>query len=291
MVQGDPTVSSDLVVRLYAVARGLEDEGQNNIAKLFRAAALGEMYRSSQNRARQGAGLEEELRDAIADLAGLETTSESLTAALFKGLEAFERGEWPTLSEIPATRVCRFCGEVMVGIDPDRCPRCNARPLTFHEVLPVFYLDPLTPGELRQALRSNLAEVERCVSGVCEGVADRGPWPMRDMMSHLLGAQLLMYGRARQMLTEDNPDLGSVAPTEVRAGTGNGPATMAEMLYAYRESRQELIDLAEDLSDEQFAQAGYHHEWGVMTVLSQLTYMVRHEQSHLAELEARRNGR
>jgi rubrerythrin len=291
MVQGDPAVSRDLVVRFYSVARGLEDEGQNNIAKLFRAAALGEMYRSSQDRARQGAGLEEELRDAIADLAGLETTSESLTAALFKGLEAFERDEWPTLSDIPETRVCRFCGEVMVGILPNRCPRCYARPLTFHEVLPVFYLDPLTPDELRQALRSNLAEVERCVSGIDEEKADQGPWPMRDIMSHLLGAQLLMYGRARCMLSEDNPDLGSVAPTVVRAGTGNGPAGMEEMLRTYRESRQELIELADSLSDEQFARTGYHHEWGMLTILSQLTYMVRHEQSHLAELEARRNGR
>jgi rubrerythrin len=291
MVQADPAGSSNLVVRLYSVARGLEDEGQNNIAKLFRAAALSEMYRASQNRPRQGAGLHEEMQDLITDLVASESTTESFASALFRALEAFEKGEWPHLTDIPATYVCRFCGSVMVGTQPDRCPNCAARPLTFQESIPVFYLEPLTPAIVCEALRSNLREIIRYVDGVSESDADKGVWPMRDMMSHLLGAQLLMFGRAKRMLEEVNPDLGSLPSTEVRVRETSDASTMAELLAAFRSSREELIEFANQLSVEEFERPGYHREWGTITILSQLTYLVRHEQSHLAELEARHFGR
>lgn len=291
MVHQGQVLSSDLIVRLYSVARGLEDEGQNNIAKLFRAAALGEMCRASQNRLRLGKGLEEELADVVAEIVGDESTTESLAAALFRGLEAIQNGGWPLLTEIPRTYVCRFCGAVMVGRVPNRCPHCAARPLTFQESLPVFYLEPLTSEEMRAALQTNLNEVVRLVDGVTEEQADQGVWPMRDMLSHLSGAQALMFGRARQMLEADNPDLGSIPPTEVRSNTHSGPSTIADMLNEYRQSRQELIDWAEQRTEEELNRSGYHAEWGTLTILSQLTYLVRHEQSHLAELESRRQGR
>lgn len=288
MVQQDPVVSSDLIVRLYSVARGLEDEGQNNIAKLFRAAALGEMYRASQDRPRQGAGLEEAMREVVTDLVGRDTTSESFKQALNAALQAFERGEWPLLTDIPKVHVCRFCGEVIVGDRPNHCPTCGARSLTLQESPPVFYLEPMGPEQVKQALRENLADIERSVSGVSEEDADQGVWPMRDILSHLAAAQELMYGRAKRMLGEDNPNLGSVPPTEI--GTGEKPASMSEMLNSFQRTRQELIELFDSLSPDQMERPGYHPEWGPLTVLSQITYLVRHEQSHLAELEARRRG-
>lgn len=291
MVQQDPARTGDLIARLYSVARGLEDEGQNNIAKLFRAAALGEMYRASQNRPRQGAGLEEAMREVVDELSSRDTTSESLKQAMARGVEALERGDWPLLTDIPETYVCRFCGEVMVGEKPDRCPTCNARPLTFQESLPVFYLEPLEIDELRAALEANLADVERSVDGASEEQADQGVWPMRQMLMHLLGAQELMVGRAKRMLSEDNPDLGSIPPTEVVAGKASGTPNIADLLVSYRDGRREAIELTRSLSDADFARPGLHPEWGGMTVLSQLTYLVRHEQSHLAELEERRAGR
>jgi hypothetical protein len=288
MVQRDPVVSSDLIVRLYSVARGLEDEGQNNIAKLFRAAALGEMYRASQDRPRQGAGLEEAMQEAVADLVGSDTTSESFTQALSYAVQAFERGDWPLLTDIPKVHVCRFCGDVIVGEQPNHCPTCGARSLTLQESPPVFYLDSMSPEQVKKALRDNLTDIERSVEGFSEEDADRGVWPMRDILSHLVGAQDLMFGRAKRMLAEDNPNLGSVPPTEI--GKGEKPASMAEMLDSFRQTRREVIEMFNSLSPEQLDRPGYHPEWGRLTVLSQITYMVRHEQSHLAELEARRNG-
>jgi rubrerythrin len=291
MVQHDPIVSTGLIVRLYSVARGLEDEGQNNIAKLFRAAALGEMYRASQGRPRLGEGLEEEAKDVVTDLVSQDTTTESLAVALFRGLEALDNGAWPMMSEIPRTYVCRFCGAVVVGHMPDRCPQCAARRLTFQESLPVFYLEPITPDDLQTTLCTNLEEVVRSVDGISEDAADQGVWPMRDMLSHLHGAQLLFFSRSKRMLEEEEPDLGTVAPTDVRAKSDSGAPTMAEMLQNFKDTRNELIKWVNQRADEELNRSGYHGEWGRLTILSQLTYLVRHEQSHLAELEARRQGR
>jgi hypothetical protein len=82
VIPNDPATTENLILRMGAVARGLEDEGQYNIAKLLRAAIAGEIYRSSQQRPRQGAGLEEALRDLVADFTSRDTTSESLANAL-----------------------------------------------------------------------------------------------------------------------------------------------------------------------------------------------------------------
>jgi RNA polymerase subunit RPABC4/transcription elongation factor Spt4 len=291
MTKSSANGSGDLITRLYSVARGLEDEGQNNIAKLFRAAALGEMYRSSQDRPRQGAGLEEEMRSVVDEMSSRDSTSKALKSAMGYSIDAFERGDWPLLTDIPKTWVCRFCGEVMLGESPERCPTCQSRRITFQESLPVFYLDPMEPDEIAQALGANLSDIEHSVDGVSEEQADQGVWPMREILSHLLEAQELMVGRAKRMLAEDNPNLGSVPPSEIGKLNADGPREIADMLEAFRSTRQDAIEMVRSASDQAFARPGYHPEWGPLTVLSQLTYMVRHEGSHLAEMQDRREGR
>jgi hypothetical protein len=47
------------ILRLLAVERGLQDEGQGNAARLFRAAALGEALRATRVHPRLGRGLEQ----------------------------------------------------------------------------------------------------------------------------------------------------------------------------------------------------------------------------------------
>ena len=56
------------ILRLLAVERGLQDEGQGNAARLFRAAALGEALRATRVHPRLGRGLEQAATDIIAEL-------------------------------------------------------------------------------------------------------------------------------------------------------------------------------------------------------------------------------
>jgi hypothetical protein len=98
----------------------------------------------------------------------------------------------------------------------------------------------------------NLDDIEQCVDGVSEVQADQGVWPMRDILSHLAAAQNLMLGRARRMLTEDHPNLGSVPPTDIRAGA----STMNGLLDEFRSTRRQVIDFVSRLAPDDFARPG-----------------------------------
>lgn len=274
------------VLSLVDIARGLEDEGQYNAAKIFRAAAEAEVVRATRAHPRQGIDLEPAMDAAVAAArdAGL---NDELVDMLHQASSSVQAGHWPLLEEIPRTYVCRNCGHVIFGEAPNACPDCAARPLTFQEFPPIFYLDYLSPELLVAALESNLAEIERSVGGVSEDDASRGVWPMRDMMAHLLGAHKLLGGRALQMLEEDEPKLTSVPSTDVKETEELG---VAETLQRFRDLRLNILERVRDLDNNQWQRGGYHPEWGRITVLAQLTYMARHEQHHLAELELRRNG-
>ena len=56
------------ILRLLAVERGLQDEGQGNAARLFRAAALGAALRATHVHLRLGRGLEQAATEIIAEL-------------------------------------------------------------------------------------------------------------------------------------------------------------------------------------------------------------------------------
>jgi hypothetical protein len=130
-----------------------------------------------------------------------------------------------------------------------------------------------------------MAEVERLTSGVSEEQAERGTWPMRAIIEHLWFSEDLLSGRARRMLDEDEPELVSVQPDAVTLDTG---VPFARMVAQYVAARRATLALARSLNADQLQRTGFHPEWGRITVHQQLTWMARHEQSHLAELEARR---
>jgi hypothetical protein len=191
------------------------------------------------------------------------------------------------LEQIPPTFVCRDCGEVMLGDPPPTCPVCRARALTFHEIGP-FYWELLDVDHVLSVLAAGVAEVEGICAGVTEAQGRRGPWPMREIVAHLLGAGRLAVGRAVRILEEDDPELASVNWTETVA---DEPASMTDLVAWLREQRERTLIRFGALAPEQWRRAGHHPEWGRLTVHRLLSQLARHERAHLAELEARREGR
>jgi hypothetical protein len=273
------------ILRLLAVERGLQDEGQGNAARLFRAAALSEALRATRVHPRLGRGLEQAATDIIAELRAV--SGEELPALMDQALATVSSGGWPTLAQIPPTFVCRDCGELMLGIPPPACPVCRARALTFHEIGP-FYWELLDVDHVLPTLAAGVAEVEGICAGVTEAQARRGPWPMREIVAHLLGAERLAVGRAVRILEEDDPELASVNWTETVA---DEPASMAGLVARLRDQRERTLIRFGVLAPEVWRRAGHHPEWGRLTVHRLLSQLARHERGHLAELEARREGR
>ena len=109
-----------------------------------------------------------------------------------------------------------------------------------------------------------------------------------EIVAHLLGAERLSVVRAVRVLEEDDSELAVVTWTDTVA---DGSADLADLVARLREQRERTLTRFGTLTPEQWQRAGRHPEWGRLTVHRLLSQAARHERSHLAELEARREGR
>jgi hypothetical protein len=281
----DSGTIDERMILLLAIARGLEDEGQYNVAKLFRATAYGEGVRATMDRPRPNSGLYETMEAMIAELGDSEIGAP--VEAMVSALATLRASGFPTQEDIPATCACRHCGHVMLGEPPEVCPTCRARRMTYQPFPPVWYNAPITREEVLAAMQANLDDIQQISEGVTEAQADTGEWPFRAILAHLLGSEALLAGRAVRMIEEDEPQFVSVDPNDIGADEEGTPPTIATMLEDLTQARQATIARFSALDPDAWQRAGTHPEFGRMTVTQQLAYLVRHEQWHLAEMEER----
>jgi hypothetical protein len=284
--------------RLAAVARGLEREGGYNGAKLVRAALERELVRYAEAEApagRQGLG------DAVGELR--RDLSRELPEPFIAGLSAVEAaargGSTLPLDQAPPARTCRVCGELFLGDVPSACPTCESPALSFREHLPVWYLEPAEPGTILAALATGPGRIADALSGHDDGALAvppaPGEWSVRESLEHLLFAEQLMDERVERLLTEEDPDLvpravWSETPPSDEGSTHTGEPAWA-LFERYRDLRHRTVGRLQDLDEAQWGRAGYHPEWGHVTILSQAGYFARHEASHLAQIVSAAQGR
>lgn len=276
------------LVDLARIARALEDEGRYLAARLFHAALHGEATRRSEARPRS----DEEVAGAIdavvphLEAAGHDAALVSAIRSVSRMLRAAEDRFEGDMADL---HVCRLCGREMVGTVPERCPSCGAGTLSFERVLPIYFLEPLPSDRLIAALAELPERVSRLCRSVPEEDAAHGEWPLREVLSHLVGAQRLLGGRAVRTLEEDEPQLRPVPSAAVTTGTERRP-TVADLLSDLRTGRDELLGLFRGISAAQWERVGHHGEWGPITIRQQLSYIARHEHSHLGHLQRAAQG-
>jgi len=291
--------SLDRIGRLAALARGLEREGGYNGAKLVRAALERELIRHAEHQAPAAVAVLEAL-EAIADELTSEYPAAFVSALRAAAAEARRTGGTITLAAAPRIHTCRVCGELILGESlPAACPTCEAPALSFHEQLPIWYLEHAEPGTILAELATGPHRVAHALGGRSDEVLEREPapgqWSARQALEHLLFAEELLAERIPRLLSEDEPDLVARAvwtetphSDEGSAATGEPAAVIAARLRRLREATVERL---RGLDDSAWARAGHHPEWGRVTVLSQAAYFVRHEAAHLAQLTAAADGR
>jgi uncharacterized damage-inducible protein DinB len=279
--------------RLVRAARGLEAGGFYNLAKLFWALIYSRQVRTSSQLGvpTNPAELDSEIQAAIQEL-NAQGIEPALLAALQRGREAAGANRAIPASDIPPVYVCRSCGEIILVASPndnapDQCPGCGAWELTFREFPPVYYLEPLPPQIVLQALETAPSEVERLIQGLSEDQMAQAPapgaWGIRDAFFHLLVTQELLAGRVERMLAEENPSLAGVAAW---AAESQASLTAAAMLDRYRLSRQATLELLRQMPAESWWRTAWHEEFGRVTILQQASYFAKHERSHLPQLAA-----
>lgn len=289
----------DRIGRLAALARGLEREGGYNGAKLVRAALDRELIRHAEREAPSGVAVLDAL-EALADELASEFPASFVSALREAAAEARRTGGTITLARAPRAHTCRVCGELFLGESlPAACPTCEAPALSFHEQLPVWYLEHAEPGTILAELATGPRRVAAALGGRSDEALERAPapgqWSARQTLEHLLFAEELLAERIPRLLADDEPDLvaravrtETVSSDEGSAPTGEPASAVAARLRALREATVEHL---RGLDDAAWARAGHHPEWGRVTVLSQAAYFVRHEAAHLAQLASAADGR
>ena len=292
-------VRLERIGRLAAVARGLEREGAYNAAKLVRAAQARELICYAEEEAPSGgAAAADALEALVADLGA--ALPPPIADRLRQLPAAVRAGRTISLTEAPRTRVCRVCGETFVGDDiAPGCPTCDAPALSFHEELPVWYLDPADRGAILAALAAGPRHIGLALRGRSDDALALQPapgeWSARQALEHLLYAEELLATRIGRLLEEDGPDLAAKAVWAETPASDEGSADTGEpaSMLASRigELRHGTVGRLAGLDEADWGRAGQHPEWGRVTVLSQAAYFARHEASHLAQLVAAAQGR
>lgn len=285
--------------RLAAVAQGLEREGAYNGAKLLRAALESELVRYTAAEAPSGGAAAADALDAL--VAELGDSLPSAVVALLPTIAGHVRaGRTIPLTDAPRTHVCRACGEVFIGEPlPATCPTCEGPPLSFREMLPIWYLDPASPAELLEGVEAGRAQVLAAVTGRSDEVLAAQPapgeWSARQTLEHLLFAEGLFAERIGRLLDEDEPNLASRAVWAETPASDEGTAatefTASQLAAQIAELRGTTLQRLRSLAPEQWNRAGMHPEWGRVTVQTQTSYFGRHLASHMAQLAAAAEGR
>ncbi|MBU6315344.1 MAG: DinB family protein [Acidobacteria bacterium] len=284
--------------RLAAVSQGLEREGAYNGAKLLRALMESELVRHAAVAAPSGMANAGAALDEL--LVGMADHIPPEVAAFLPAIADHVRaGRTIPLDDAPPAHVCRACGRVFVGDLPKRCPVCEAPPLSYKEMLPIWYLEPVPPNVLLEELEASRLQVLAAVeSGDDRALAVQpapGEWSVRQALEHMLFAEGLFAERIARLIEEDEPNLASRAvwaetPTSDE-GSADTDLTASQLAAEISGLRSATIARLSSLSSDGWQRRGWHPEWGGVTVQTQASYFGRHMASHMAQLAAAAEGR
>lgn len=281
----------EILIRLHAFARKLEEEGQYNLAKAARAAS--DSLVRSQAYALQLSSRKDDLAsEGMSILA--ELVSFDLDAAL---LEAFEAGTSSLVAdrlamfdELPHPYVCRFCGRVEMEYPTSNCPRCNRQPRTFQRFPPVYWLETMDPLEALQWLENTPQNVRELISGHSESELSKeaipGEWSIRETLTHLRDAQAVLGYRVDLLIKEENPLIESQAVFAWAKDGSQSTETALEIFDAYFASRQQTLEALRSIELRDWWRVGKHEEFGTVSIKQQASYFATHELTHLPQIEA-----
>jgi predicted Zn-ribbon and HTH transcriptional regulator len=284
------TKIGEAIPELYALADRLGGLGQYNNAKLVRAAAEAITRRAGYDLdlPTKEKEIAQRLEAAVLRLADFEVTA-TLAETLKKAAMAMEEGRLPMFDEAPHAYVCRTCGYVVTDVPAGVCPTCNARPQTFKEFLPVYWMEHFDPFEALDSLRSTPQTVADSIDGLTEVQLNKAPeeaaWSIRNTVAHLRDAQGVFEFRIGRMIEQDNPALPSQAVFDWATRESDQPPATEEIFRSYAGSRQRVIQRLENLALKDWWRGGRHEEFGPVTIKQQASYFATHELSHLPQIE------
>lgn len=277
--------------------------GQFNVAKILRAAA-----HSQRTVAMQAARMLDQDTDAAAlfetilsetgdldDAAQINEARASLRVVLQRAIESLQSN--PDVLESDVAQMvwgCFNCGTIVEGDQPHTCPTCGALSVEFQSFGPFYlqtaeHLGQLKPAEIVSILEAIPDQVESVTRGVDDATLRRKPspeeWCVKEIIAHMLETDRLFYQRVRVVLeSQGTPELPRpMPPWKLHEGKGYEDMPIEDILHLMRQVRSESLDLARDLSAQEWTRSGT--QGGVARPLLALgTWLANHDRGHLAQI-------
>jgi len=151
-------------------------------------------------------------------------------------------------------------------------------------------------SERKTTIREKLAAERQKLLNFLEGLeeddwtlpTDCDPWTVRDLLAHLVGAEVSQQGLIQMWLdgnTAMHPefDIDRWNAGQLRRRQDRSVAQLLDELDA---ARQETLNLLDRLTEEQLDLTGEHPFWGPGTSIEQVIRGIyRHERLHLQDMQ------
>ncbi len=283
--------TGDILIRLHALARKLEEEGQYNVAKVARATA-DSFVRSKAYTLQLSSRKDELSREGMSiheDLVSFDL-DEGLLNAFKVGALAIGEGRLTMFDETPHPYVCRYCGHAELEYPKNNCPRCNRQPRTFQRFPPVFWLEAMDPLETIHWLEKTPKTVKDLIAGLSEDDLSRevmeGEWSIREILTHLRDAQGVLDFRVNLLINEEDPIIESKAVFEWAKSESESPDTLIDIFETYHALRLKTLNALQEIALKDWWREGRHEEFGKVSIKQQASYFATHELTHLPQIES-----
>lgn len=111
-----------------------------------------------------------------------------------------------------------------------------------------------------------------------------GGWSVVETLCHIRDFGDVSLERARLILAQDAPALANLDPKARAAERDYGSQNLAAEFAAYVAARKALVKLLDDVTDEQWSRYGVHPNFGPITLLELLVFIVSHDVDHIEQI-------
>jgi len=293
-------MSVDILAQLAAAADDLTNKGVINLQKLVEALIYSVIRTQARTYRRRddATARAREVLDLVSQIPA-ETVAPSLREALEHSLKRYQvnpKGDL-TYNEAPDVFVCRSCGHVSISEAPAECPVCGSSFGVFRRFQGMFNGDncvPENPLALLNLLDQNAVQIESLVSDLRESDCIKHPfpgrWSIREQITHLYDAHVLLEGRVSLMLTENEPFLSSATPYARATESEGRPSSTSEILHMYKEARMAFTVRLRGMAPALLWRSGRHEDFGFVSIMHQVKYFTCHEQAHMGSVAALRRA-
>jgi uncharacterized damage-inducible protein DinB len=134
-------------------------------------------------------------------------------------------------------------------------------------------------------LKTQHEVIEVLISGLSEAelryrpIADK--WSIHENIAHLACYQLRVIARTERILAEDNPAFEGYIPENDPEFRKFQTMSVQELLTEQKRSREKILMLVSNLSDEQLKRSGTHSKFGRMNLVEWTEFFLLHEAHHI----------